>query len=266
MTHENIFSETKLAQCFYLLHGSKADYTQLSPEIGIRELNFLLIQFSSINTATSLHNMEIFKELSNIFLTVVKNDKITTTIWQTVEEIASIPNIFFDFSKIKLIFFDCGIKDLYGFSGKNRLYINTIPFKEFFNYNLSQSKKNILIKLNFLSLVLHEIGHILLRFKLNDLNVSSPFLSRIKDNHENVKKNVWETGQEVEKKFFKDCIDWFSSVHNINEEYCEEYLKLILNNQFVQFDAKQAGVFTIKEDVLQKMSFSYRIRRKFYRF
>lgn len=260
---DDSFSDSRLAQCFYLLHGSKSDYSSVSLGTAKQEFQQYFMYFSTIEVNHNIEKFHFLTDLINIFNKIIVTTNIKEKINLQIEGIVKKPNEF-DYNKVELFFFNSYLDDLDGFSGRNAIYVNLNRLIRLNNYLISDKKKKITMKLNFVALIIHELSHVVLRFKLKDLNLSSPFLAELGD--KDVKKNVDECGFDAEIKFFKHVVDWFGSVSVINDEYCENYLGNILNDKYVELDIEKASLFTIPPENLPKMAFSYRLRRHFSRF
>lgn len=257
------YSESKLAQCLYLLHASKSDFSSLDLTSALNEFNNIFLNFNSIETNVEHKEYNFLKDLEYIFEKILKSSNITKIIDNLINEIIS-KETKFDYNKVRILFFKSRIVDLDGFSGKNTVYVNTKPLLYFNQLNIDQEIKEITLKLNFISLVIHELSHVVLRFKLNDLNISSPFLSEIND--DSIKKNVDECGYEIEKRFFKHVINWPASACYLNLAYCKQYLEKLLRNEFVEIDIEKGRLLTVPFESLPKMAFSYHLRRHFFHF
>lgn len=80
----------------------------------------------------------------------------------------------YKFEETKIIFFECAIPTLTGFSGKNDIYISKSKIENIIDRmedSLGFEFKNLYINLEFIKLVQHEITHVVLRYILNDINV-----------------------------------------------------------------------------------------------
>ncbi|RNA21175.1 hypothetical protein BpHYR1_011252 [Brachionus plicatilis] len=260
---DDSFSESKLAQCFYLLHGSKSDYSSVDLGTAKQEFQQYFMCFSTIDVNVNISKYHFLTDLMTLFNKIIKatiiKDKVNLLIQEVVEKSDE-----FNYDKVELIFFNSNFEDLDGFSGRNAIYVNLNRLIKLNNFLISDTKKNITMKLNFLALIIHELSHIVLRFKLKDFNLSSPELVRIGD--KDIKKNVNECGFNAEIKFFKHVIDWFGSASVINNEYCENYLSNIFNDNFVELDIEKACLFTIPPESLPKMAFRCRLIKHFSRF
>ncbi|CAF0949408.1 unnamed protein product [Brachionus calyciflorus] len=256
-------SERILAQSLFLLHAGKTECHLLNKyEIELMFINYFE-QFDSIEPDFNT-NHPIFNDFLSIFKTLIQSLSFTDIIDKTIREIVSSKSNsdVFEYQSLKLIFFNSNFTCLYGFSGKDRIYVNIRPIVEFLKISLGEKEKMTIAKLNFIRLVLHETSHVVLRFKLNDLNLSSPFL----DEHikrGNVYKKVKECGFEAEKKLFKGHIDWkLSSYKKINLDYCLQVLDNILNGLPVDFDIERANVVVIPEENIQSFGFSISFKRQ----
>lgn len=258
------YSESKLAQCLYLLHASKSDFSSLDLTSALIEFNNIFLNFNSIETYVDYQEFSFLKDLEYIFEKILNCLNITKIIDNLVDEILSKQKTF-DYNKVRLVFFKSRIIDLDGYSGKDTVYVNTEPLVYFYQLNIDQEIKEITLKLNFISLVIHELSHIVLRFKLNDLNLSSPFLTDINDD-DIKRKNVDECGYEVEKRFFKHIINWPASACYLDLDYCRQYLEKLLKDEFVEIDIEKGRLLTIHNERLPKMALSYNLRRHFFHF
>ncbi|CAF0738669.1 unnamed protein product [Brachionus calyciflorus] len=250
------FSEQKLAQCLFLIHAAKTD-CHLLEDIKAREL--FVSYWEKFDTITIKTNYDsVFQEFFSIFKTLFQSRNFIDIINKSIDEIVvSKPGKdTYNFNNLKLVFFESEFPSVNGYSGKDCIYLNAKNVLNSFELPLENEKKLLVAKLNFISLVLHEASHVLLRFKLNDLNLSSPFLDdRVKKNE--VKKNVKECGFETEKKYFKGCIAWnISAIHKIDFTYCEGFLNNILNDKKVDFEIEKANVEIYNDELFHSSGFS----------
>ncbi|CAF0935433.1 unnamed protein product [Brachionus calyciflorus] len=259
---DNTFSESRLAQCFYLLHGSKSDYSSFELSAAILEIQNYFSNFSTIDTNVNTTQYDFLTDLTFIFHKTIQGSNVQKIINEKIDEIV-FKNDQFDYNQVKLVYFNSNIDCVDGFSGRNTVYINLNPLLRFNNFKINEKKKNIALKLSFLSLIIHEISHNVLRFKLKDLNISSPFLVGIND--KDIKKNISECGYEIEIQFFKHIINWPASANDINTEYCENYLDNILDDNYVEIDINEARLLTIALENVPKMGFKYHLIRHSYR-
>ncbi|CAF0852498.1 unnamed protein product [Brachionus calyciflorus] len=259
------FSESRLAQSMYLLHGSKCDLSSVDLTSAIIEIRNYLLFFESIDTKVNTDEYKIFNDFLGIFTKLINSSLMPNIINRIIDKIVDKPSKKFDFNNIKLVFFKSDINELDGFSGPNIIYANTKPLLNFYKLKIDEKIKSITLKLNFLALVLHEISHVVLRFKLDNLNLSSPFLDD-SNNGKDIKLNVMECGYEVEKEFFTHVIDWFASVNNLDVDYCERYLESILNDNYIQIDIEKAHLEINQQENLSKMAFRYHLRKHLHRF
>lgn len=246
-------SERSLAQSLFMLHASKADFSKETDPKSIYEDIFM--NFLSIDTHVDKSK---YAEFYSIFESLVNNEHLIESINKSIDNIVEIKSSY-DFSNLKLILFKSKLSPVRGFSGNDRIYINTRPFYNFLDIKFfSEDIKKLALKLEFTRLFLHEASHVLLRFRIGNLNISSPFL---KENEKFflIKKNVDEAGIETEKRIFKEVINWERSItNNYNYDYCKQYLAKILDNKYDEFDIQKAGVKIFKEQDIPKMAFSIR--------
>lgn len=260
------YSENDLAQCLFLIHVSKTDCHKLDENKAFSYFSNCFANFRSIDTQFDITQNELFIQLKSIFSTLMGTKAFTDAINKSIDKIIAPKKTSeqFNFQNLKLIFFSSKFRTVFGYSGKDRLYINVVPIFESLEKHISENQKLTVIKLNFIRLIVHEASHVLLRFKLNDLNLSSPFLdSQIKEGK--VLKNVRECGFETEKYFFRGCVDWEASIgRNINLKYCKEYLDKILNGILDDFDISLANVFCLKIEDFHSSGFSFRFESDLY--
>lgn len=178
-----------------------ASREQVSFEIIINILN----NFWSMDTNV---DQEKYSEYHSMFQTLIKSKNIIKTITNVMNElIEEIDKPLYNYSNLKLIFFYSDFDTLGGFSGKDRIYINTRPFTRISNYKYFSSEvKEVELKLEFVRLFIHETSHVVLPYYLGNLNLSSPYLKN--ESNYKLKKSVTECGIESEKKNFQEVIDW----------------------------------------------------------
>ncbi|RMZ94077.1 hypothetical protein BpHYR1_054024 [Brachionus plicatilis] len=260
------YSDNDLAQCLFLMHVGKTDCHKLDENKAFSFFCNCFGNFRSIDTQFDITQNELFVELKSIFSILMSTKAFTDAINNSIDKIV-VPKANtgqFNFQNLKLIFFSSKFRTIYGYSGKDRLYVNVVPIFESLEKHVSEEQKILVIKLNFIRLIVHEASHVLLRFKLDDLNLSSPFLDgQIKGGK--VFKNIKECGFETEKEFFKGCIDWDASMgRSINLSYCKEYLDKILNGVLVDFDISLANVFSLNIENFHSSGFSIRLEPDLY--
>ncbi|RNA37905.1 hypothetical protein BpHYR1_047027 [Brachionus plicatilis] len=251
-------SEKNLAQSFFLLHASKSDFSNIkcSKDIIINILKNLW----SIDTNV---DQEEYSEYHSMFQTLIKSKNIIKNITNVMNElIEEINKPLYNYSNLKLIFFNSDFDTLCGFSGKDRIYINTLPFTKISQYRCFSSEvKEIALKLEFVRLFIHETSHVVLRYYLGNLNLSSPYLKN--ESNYKIKKSVIECGIESEKKIFQEVIDWDRSIDNrYNLTYCKKFLNDILSDKFEIFDTEKAEVVLIPPEDIPKVTFSIRFHEK----
>ncbi|CAF0825117.1 unnamed protein product [Brachionus calyciflorus] len=262
------FSDDSFAQCIFLIHNSKYEFGKKS------FLNKILKKFSSIRIS-SLANQysNVFHELNSLFDKIISNSFIQKTIVNLIDEIAEKDAVRktqfdFDFKCLTVKFIDSDFGKLLGFAGKNTVYVNTKPFIKFFTREglemYTYDQKILVIKMEFICTIVHEIAHVILRYRLNDLNKSSPHLKKlisyekeeVEESNEKILKSVDECGLESEKKFFKVPIDWLSSLSDkkLNFEYLNELLKDVEHGQKLDFDSTKTEFLVYDETKLHKMA------------
>jgi hypothetical protein len=103
-----------------------------------------------------------------------------------------------------------------------------LAFHNNLNYGLNSKDQLTIIKLNFISLVQHEITHVILRGIANDVNASTPDLFNKTD-----KNVIKESGIMAEMIHYGGRIDRLSSSFrpDFNMKYCEDYLTKFETNQ-----------------------------------
>lgn len=255
-------NEDLMAQCIFLVHNSKLDCSKTF-------MVDVLENFASIKIS---HRVEVssclFDELEIFFIKIKKNSSIQNTISQVIDEIV-ISDRKFKFEDLTLKFIDSDFNRLCAFAGINTIYVNTklyleiLSSKKFNKFTFDQ--KLSVIKLDFLAVIIHETGHIALRFKLNDMNKSSPVLTQKQDENEEetnqkVLKDVNECGLECEKKFFKYIINWPDSLYSfkLNLDYCNEILKSVGDGKSIQFDVSKTEFEIYDEDQFCQMACYFR--------
>ncbi|CAF0834858.1 unnamed protein product [Brachionus calyciflorus] len=240
---EDNFSEDTLAQSIFLLHVSKADCSNISSGVATDFFNTVFTRFRTIQISIHRH-LAFFYELQEIFSIIIESQAMQNDLINAVDQVIENSGESFDFKKLSLFIFDSDLCDLNGYSGKDKIYINSNPILSLLNgdkykdFNINE--KEIVFKIDSIRLIVNEISQIIIRSRLGDLNTSSPFLTKDKTGQKY--KNVAECGLEIEKSFFQQLIDWRLSLssHVINFSYCEEFLKNFMQNRVIKFDSTKA--------------------------
>ncbi|RNA13857.1 hypothetical protein BpHYR1_026325 [Brachionus plicatilis] len=270
--NQTIASEQSLAQSIFLIHNSKVDF-----QTNHKFIYDVLEKFSSIKISSLVEQYPIvFDELKSLFGKIVSNSFVQQTVNALIDELAKKDtvrknNLDFDYENLNLKFIDSEYGTLYGYAGKNSIYVNTKPFiKILTRKNLetfSYDQKLTTIKLTFVCVIVHEIAHVVLRYRLNDMNKSSPFLkTQQKDADEGVLNNIAECGLACEKKFFKEAIDWVVSMRNqnLNFGYLNQLLKDIEQGRTFDFDTSMTKFVTFDETQLVRMACYFRPKKEIF--
>ncbi|RNA17695.1 hypothetical protein BpHYR1_035236 [Brachionus plicatilis] len=252
--NQETVSEESLAQSTFLIHNSKVDY-ETDPAF----LNDVLESFSSIKISLLAGQYpNVFNELRSLFSKILSNKFIQETVDQLIDKLVKKDavrrtNFDFDYEHLNLKFVDSEYSGLYGYAGRNLIYINTKPFVKLFTKKkmdiFSSEQKFIAIKMTFICVVVHELAHVVLRFRLNDFNKSSPFIKASEINEDKILSNIDECGLQCEKEFFKEAIDWYSSLRKIIQDV-EEGRKF-------DFDTTKTEFVTFDEKKLLKMAYTH---------
>ena len=188
--------ENILPNLIFLLHLSKANLPT-----SIFEKCFRTI--CSIEIVHSMIDVDEYAELKQLYRKLVCNTNIrqfSIDVIRKIKRCTSIDNTF-DTSKIKLVFLNCEISGLYSFAGTDSIYVSLDGIQDVYQKisRKLQTSKMIILKLNFIRLIQHEMAHVLLRHDVGDLNISTPDFFNSK-NH--------EPGIQVEIEPFGGRIDW----------------------------------------------------------
>ena len=140
----------------------------------------------------------------------------------------------YDINQTKVTYFECEIDGLKGYAVINEIYINLLEQDVLYTKLLrilSEENSILVLKMNFLRLILHEMTHVALRATTQDFNPSTPTL--IDESNKNSKEKIknCQAGILAEKKFFSVRIDWFQSARKgLNFNYCQTFLKNLPDN------------------------------------
>ncbi|RNA35198.1 hypothetical protein BpHYR1_034860 [Brachionus plicatilis] len=272
--NQETVSEESLAQSIFLIHNSKVDY-----EIDPTFLNDVLESFSSIKISSLVEqHPNVFNTLRTLFSKILSNKFIQQTVDQLIDKLVKKDavrrtNFDFDYEHLNLKFIDSEYSGLYGYAGRNLIYLNTKPFVKLFTRKkmdiFSSEQKFTAIKMSFICVVVHELAHVVLRFRLNDFNKSSPFLKASEINDDKILSNIDECGLECEKVFFKEAIDWFSSLRkstsfiDLNFEYLNQVIQNVEEGRKFDFDTTKTEFVTFDEKKLLKMACYFRPKIEF---
>ena len=202
---ENV-SDDQLAQIIFLLHSSKG-------KLDSKYFAYLFSNLSTIQLTTS----DLEDEYTKIFNCLKNNDQIKSIIHKVVNEISGEVETF-DFDLCKVAYFKSNIRVLSGFAGLDTIYVSESQQE---NLNMASDsysyvEKLIILKCNFIRLVLYETTHIALRTILKGFNLTNSNIDE--GNFQAVAKVSYdrslEAGLMSEKELFTDRIDWIKSVMN----------------------------------------------------
>ena len=206
--------------------------------------------------------IELFYELQSLFELVKELDNFKKIILESVNQISK--NVAFNFKDLSLVFVDCDLQPIYGFAGKNKIYMNVFQFLDIkknpkFDW-CSVEKKEVVIKLEFIRLMFHETSHVVLRSNTQDLNSSSPLVEMC--NRQNQKLNeedLLELGYKTEIRVFHGILDIYDSFESqtLNISYCCSFLEDFLSNKEVKFNLEESKAKVIDEKDTYKMALYY---------
>ncbi|CAF0706132.1 unnamed protein product [Brachionus calyciflorus] len=245
---ENSDNELHLARLLFLLHLTNSKLSKIELEI--------LFQYpKGIELTSNLSNLE--NDLNRLKSHKIKENGI---IRKTIQRI-SINNgyeiNFNHLNDIKLKFFNSNQNlNVFGFAGINQIYINVSQIKILKDKlnNFNSEKQMNFIRLFFLSQVLNQIIHVLIRATKNELNIPSfNYLYQQKMN------DLINLGLLEEKEIFKEKIEWNKSAESpclnlsylnffydqvfekdILEDFCFDKSGLIIDNTFPKLMAISA--------------------------
>ena len=225
-------SDEQIAQLIFLLHLSKAN-------LDCKEFKYFEYLFFKINTIhlTTNENRLWFEGECNKLFDSLKNTKKIKNIINNVVKVICGKEAKFDYGSCNIIYFTSSIKGLNGFAGINQIYVSDSELENLYDlsHQFLHDDKLLILKLNLIRLILHEITHVVLRHTLNDFNISSP--KYYENNHQlgaaSVScdaSNLIEAGLWAEKKLFNGKIDWKKSAMSskLNIEYCASFLNKLM--------------------------------------
>ena len=232
------FNENTLPKLIFLLHLSKADLPTQAFEkcfVTLDSIELVNSRFDKIS--------EYASELQQLYSKLIHSKNLRKFSLQTIRKInGSTSNIDdMDISKIKLIFFKDQIFDLNGFAGTDSIYVSVnglVKLHNQINDKLDKKSKMIIMKLNFVRLIQHEMTHIFLRGLVDDMNISTPDIF----NNNNKSNAIQESGILSEIERFGGRIDWILSSFYLNMKICDDYLQKIETDQDDNFDLDAANV------------------------
>lgn len=247
------YDQNSLAQIIFLIHFSKANADN-------DLFSFIFSKFDTIEI------VQIGQELSfllDFFYELKRNEHIKSRILQVVQNFCT-TNAKFDFENLNISFFDCSIEKLFGMAGINRIYIAYHPLFVMYIKLKTRLKKqdlNLILKLEFMRIFVHETTHVVLRLIQNDLNSSSPICCR--DSHEESQLEKYESGIMTEIAIFKQRIDWMESGLSKNfqiEKWREFYENLFRKNNIeINFDIDGTGIVNKKgSNLIMAIDFEYK--------
>lgn len=206
----------------------------------------LLLHFSKSKTDKSLYQY-VFSSISSIQIVEnPENDFINdlAIISDLVLELTG-KELHYKIEETKLTYFNCRIVRLFGFAGLDEIYINLNEQSSLYSELIEYENKNaiLILKLNFVRLIVHEMVHVAFRATIKDFNASTP--NQIKYSENRSLKNIshHEAGCIAEERLFNERIDWLKSAkHGVNVEYCKAFLNSLLNGNKPVFDKNKANV------------------------
>lgn len=243
--HSEESDDNHIARLVFLLHLSKGNLNKVN-------FIFLLNRFetiSIIDTNDANRFDPYFFRLFDLFEKLKSNEALKNKIYDTIR-LTGWTEIDFNFNQLVLVFFDSEIEKLYGYAGVNKIYVNYLELLEFMNIlkcsNIGNNVDRIL-DFEFVRIFIHEVSHVILRSSTKNLNVSTPKIE--KDTTTKPLIKILELGQQMEKVFFKDRIDWKQSFmsKSFNFGYCCQFFDEFFEGKIPSFDFKKAGVKAKKD-------------------
>ena len=234
------FDENYIAKLILLLHMSKVSFHQDT-------FNSFFIRLDSVKLADVdiLSRHEYTCELKDLYSKIISNDKIRRISIDVVRNINGFAKKqISDFQNIKLAFIIDQLDGLFGFAGIDSIYVSLNTYSKL-NTTLDKNSKMIILKMDFIRLIQHELTHVLLRESADDVNISTPDLLINRGNL------VQESGIMAESKHFSGRIDWVESSFSkvLNLEYCQHYIKCIEANEEIDFDIEKAQIIQNTSDI-----------------
>lgn len=243
------------ARLIIALHGSKIDdfFKIISPINSLLIINDqtpILNGDSSITVQLNYFSDKFFKLKVNKKI-VENSNKIVEFLTQEVTE--------FSFTQIKLYFFTSDIDGLKAFSGQDTIYISHDYLENILielNKNIDLDCKLLLLDLEFIRMVQHELTHVAVRNCLGDMNCSTPKLV----NDLKLPKSSYvyaKAGVLAEQRIFAHRIDFQQTSQNPNTNYgyIREFIDGFMNPKIdgiKQFDFEKSKVMI--SDVTSKKS------------
>ncbi|CAF0714956.1 unnamed protein product [Brachionus calyciflorus] len=215
-------------QLIFMVHCSKAK----------AEYSFFETVFKNFNTIKIVEYKDSY--LENLLLKIKQNDTIVKAIKSSVFDFGAKHIDKDDLKPIMVVFFEAQLNILNGFASMDKIYINLTKINfllETIEYYGKKQNNDLILGLYFTRLAIHEMTHVLLRRKLNDLNVSSPFLEQ--KNMEILGNDFLESGYIAEKKIFGAKIDFFRGLEILNFDYLNNFFRDVMENKStLNFDLK----------------------------
>jgi hypothetical protein len=237
------YDENWMAKLIMLLHLSKVSFPREVFDTFFTRLNSVKLADSKI-----LSQHDYTDELEELYLKIIHNDKIRNISVNVIKTINSFnkQHVDYDVNKIKLVFFIDQLDGLFGFAGIDSIYVSLNTFSKL-NMNLDKESKMIILKLDFIRLIQHELTHVLLRESADDVNISTPDIL----NNNNRDELIKESGIIAEVTHFGGRIDWVESSfsNQLNFVYCNDYIKRIEANEQVNFDIEKANIILNSSEI-----------------
>lgn len=234
-------NEDEIAQILLLLHFSKSKLYNL----------FFFQFFKQIHTieiVTEFNQFYFYEQLMVFFQKIINNSFLISKIQEVISDTTGHQTLY-NFEQTNLKYFKHDLDWLNGFAGINTIYLNIqnlslFKLNEF--HKCTNEEKLILLKMEFLRLITHEITHVGLRFEKQDFNMSTP-----EEKHKLAQKsltstyasNSFEAGALTEKRIFGDRINWlYSAEKNVDFDHCSKFLDIITKGEYMQFDIGKANI------------------------
>lgn len=221
--------DNHIARIILLLHLSKSNLSR----------DMCSLTFQSIRSVQIIKNImnPFISELYKLYPKLLKSKTFQQAISHLIKELTG-QDLVYKIEETKLSYFVCSLKGLYGFAGFNQIYVNYN--EQFFLHMLLLKCKTdaiLILKMNFVRLILHEMAHVALRASTKDFNTSTP-IAENKSSRSHLIPEVM-----AEEILFKQRIDWLESAKKgCNLSYCQTFLDNLINNDDVDFDIELANV------------------------
>ncbi|CAF1097153.1 unnamed protein product [Brachionus calyciflorus] len=222
----------------------ETDVNDLNPHIEAQIIYLLNLSQSSLSFedfSTCFENIDTIKiveyenaDLEALFVKIKTNKVIFDALDSTINELTEDNLTLDDLTQIKLSFFESKISFLNGFAGMQKVYVSLSRLNELSKMtNQIYDRKNLVLRLFFVRLMINLLTHVVLRDKKNDFNLSSAFFSY---------ENLLEAGVMTEGRIFEGKIDFFQGLSRLNFEFLIKFYDELIekNLEIVRFDLRKS--------------------------